>query len=169
MRRLGALILLSGALAGVGCASSNDDLQGELLAERQEHYNILTPDEVNGQPAGSPGRAILTLWRAVQFRNPGGALARVSPPPTNDQIDDFEGFIVGAGASAASTTKPAVIDVNQVGSRANVLLEFHRKRKVGDRIKTLMTGRLQVGLVRGPTGWLVLWRPAADKLPAAVS
>jgi hypothetical protein len=169
LRRTGALILLSVALAGAGCASGNDDLQGELLAERQEHYNILTRAEVSAQPAGSPGRAILTLWRAVQFRNPEGALARVSPPPTGDQIDDFEGFIVGAGASAASTTKPEVLDVNRVGRRANVLLEFHRKRKVGDRIKTRMTGRLQVGLVRGPTGWLVLWRPAADKLPAAVS
>lgn len=169
MRRWGALILLLAALAGSGCASSNDDLQRELLAERQEHYSIVTLAEVNGQPAGSPGRAILTLWRAVQFRDPHRALALVSPPPTRDQIDDFEEFIVGAGASAASTTKPDVVDTEETGRRAEALLEFHRKRKVGDRIKTIMTGRLRVGLVRGPSGWLVLWRPAADKIPAAVS
>jgi hypothetical protein len=169
LRRFGGLILLVAALAGAGCASSDEDLRRELLAERLEHYSILTREEVYGQPAGSPGRTILVLWRAVQFRDAQRALALVSPPPRRDQVAEFEGFIVGAGASTAATTKPVVLEATQDGRRAEVLLEFQHRRKVGDRIKTSATGRLRVLLTRGREGWRVLWRPAADKLLAAVS
>ncbi len=157
------------ALAAPGCASSDEDLDRELLAERLETMTIVTRAELASQPPGSPARAILTLWRAVQFRNPEAALARVSPRPTPDQLKGFEDFIVGTGAQAAATTKPKVLDVKENGARADVLVEFIRHRKIGDQVRARATGRLTVQLVRTGAGWLVLWRKAADQLPSAIS
>ena len=48
-------------------------------------------------------------------------------------------------------------------------VEFIRHKKVGDQVRSLATGQLTVELVRGRTGWLVLWRKAADELPAAIT
>jgi hypothetical protein len=48
-------------------------------------------------------------------------------------------------------------------------VEFIRNRKVGDQVRSRVTGRLTADLVRGRTGWLVLWRKASDQLPDAIS
>jgi hypothetical protein len=168
MRRSAAL-LAGLALAAPGCASTDKDLHRELLAERLETMTIITRAELAGQPPGSPARAVLRLWRAVQFRNPEDALAHVSPQPTPKELENFENFIVASGAEAAATIKPRIVDVNEAGSRAEVRVEFIRHRKVGDQVRSQVTGRLTAELVRGPTGWLVLWRKASDQLPDAIS
>ncbi len=59
--------------------------------------------------------------------------------------------------------------MKQSAGRARVRVEFIRHRKVGDQVRSLATGQLTVELVRGRTGWLVLWRKAADQLPAAIT
>jgi hypothetical protein len=157
------------ALASTGCASDDRELRRELLAERLETQTIITPAEIAAQPPGSPARAVLVLWRAVQYRKPQAALARVSPQPNREQLKGFEDFIVGTGAQAAATTKPRIVDVEESGTSARVLVEFIRHRKVGDRVRATVTGRLEVELVRTGEGWLVLWRKAADALPGAIS
>jgi hypothetical protein len=168
MRRRAAILAVL-ALAGPGCASSDRDLHRELLAERLETMTIITRAELNSEPPGSPSRAVLRLWRAVQFRNPDDALAHVSPQPTPKELRAFEDFIVAQGAEAASTTKPRILDVKQTGSHAQVLVEFIRRRKVGDQVRSRVTGRLTAELVHGRAGWLVLWRKASDQLPDAIS
>jgi hypothetical protein len=168
MRRRGAILAVL-ALAAPGCASSDQELHKDLLAERLETLTIVTRAELNREPPGSPSRAVLRLWRAVQFRNPDDALAHVSPPPKPSELRAFEDFIVAQGAEAAATTKPRIVDVKQSGSHAQVLVEFIRHRKVGDQVRSRVTGRLTADLVRGPTGWLVLWRKASDQLPDAIS
>ena len=130
---------------------------------------IITRAELNHEPPGSPSRAVLRLWRAVQFRNPDDALAHVSPQPSRKELKGFEDFIVATGAEAAATTKPRIVDVKQSGSRAQVVVEFIRHRKVGDQVRSRVTGRLTAELVHGRTGWLVLWRKASDQLPDAIS
>jgi hypothetical protein len=168
MRRRAALLAVL-ALAAPGCATSDEELHRELLAERLETMTIVTRAELHSQPAGSPSRTVLRVWRAVQFRNPQDALAHVSPQPRQDEIKGFEDFIVSTGGDAAATTKPRILDVKQEGRRAQVLVEFVRNRKVGDQVRSRVTGRLTVQLMRSPAGWLVLWRKASDALPNAIS
>lgn len=168
MRRR-AVIAAVLALAATGCASDDRELRRDLLAERLETQTIITREEIAAQKPGSPGRAVLVLWRAVQYRNPQAALARVSPPPNREQLKGFEDFIVGTGAQAAATTKPTIVEVEESGTSARVFVEFIRHRKVGDQVRARVTGRLGVELVRTGEGWLVLWRKAADALPGAIS
>lgn len=168
MRRRAAILAVL-AVAAPGCASSDEDLHRELLAERMETMTIVTRAELNSEPPGSPSRTILRLWRAVQFRNPDDALAHVSPQPSRKELRSFEDFIVAQGGDAALTTKPRILGVKQSGSRAEVVVEFIRNRRVGDQVRSRVTGQLTAELVRGRTGWLVLWRKAADVLPDAIS
>jgi hypothetical protein len=93
----------------------------------------------------------------------------VSPQPTRKELAGFENFIVAAGAETAAQTKPRILAVKRSESRALVLVEFIRHKRVGDQIRAHATGRLRVELVHGKTGWLVLWRKAADELPSAIS
>jgi hypothetical protein len=165
----GAGILAVLALAAAGCASSDEDLHRELRAERLETMAIVTRAELNREPPGSPARAVLRLWRSVQFRNPEDALAHVSPQPSRKELRGFEDFIVATGADTASTSKPQILSVKQSAGRARVRVEFIRHRKVGDQVRSIPTGQLTVELVRGRTGWLVLWHKAADQLPAAIT
>jgi hypothetical protein len=168
MTRRAALLAVL-ALAAPGCASSDEDLHRELQAERLETLTIITRAELSRQPQGSPARAILVLWRAVQFRDPETALAQVSPQPTPKQLEGFEAFIIGRGAQTAATTKPRILDVKSSGRHAMVLTEFIRHRKVGDQVRSVVTGRLTVPLEHTNAGWLVLWRRVADDLPAAIT
>jgi hypothetical protein len=168
-RRAVILASLALALAVAGCTSTDKDLNRELLAERLETMTIVTPAELAAEPPGSPSRAVLTLWRAVQFRNPEGALEHVSPAPTPGQLKGFEDFIVVTGAQTAATTKPRILDVKENGAHAEVQVEFIRHQKVGDQVRSRSTGRLTVELVRTRGRWLVLWRRAADQIPAAIS
>jgi hypothetical protein len=168
MKQRAALLAVL-ALAAPGCATTDEDLHRELLAERLETLTIVTRAELARQPEGSPSRTILALWRAVQYRNPQAALARVAPQPTPEQLKRFESSIVATGAQAASTTKPRILDSKVSGKRATVLIEFIRHRKIGDQVRSVVAGRLPVKLVHTKAGWLVLWRKAADDLPEAMT
>jgi hypothetical protein len=168
MKRLAALVAIL-ALAAPGCASTDKKLHRALLAERVETMTIVTRAELDAQPAGSPQRTVLSLWRAVQFRDAEGALERVSPRPNPDQLKTFEDFIVDIGANAAGVTKPRIVRATQTGRDASVVVEFVRHKKVGDQIRTAVTGTLNVQLVHTRDGWLVLWRKAADQIAGAIS
>ena len=74
-----------------------------------ESMTIVTRAELQREPAGSPARAILRLWRSVQFRDPDDALAQCHPRPTPKELTAFEDFIVGAGGDAACTSKPRIL------------------------------------------------------------
>jgi hypothetical protein len=168
MKRLAALVAIL-VLAAPGCASNDKKLHRALLAERTESLTIITRAELEAQPAGSPSRAVLSLWRAVQFRDAEGALERVSPKPNTEQLESFEDFIVDVGANAAAVTKPTIVKTTQTGRHATVVVEFVRNKKVGDQIRTRVTGSLSAELVRTRAGWLVLWRKAADQIAGAIS
>jgi hypothetical protein len=168
MKRLVALVAIL-ALAASGCASNDKKLHRALLAERVEALTIVTRAELHAQPAGSPQRAALALWRAVQFRDAEGALALVSPQPSKNQLPGFEDFIVDIGANAAGVTKPRIVSATQTGNHATVVVEFVRHKKVGDQIRTTVTGRLSAPLVHTKAGWLVLWRKAASQITGALS
>jgi hypothetical protein len=169
MRRLAAALVALVALVASGCASNDKELHRALLAERMETLTIITRAELHAQPAGSPQRAVLSLWRAVQFRDAEGALARVSPKPDAKQRKGFEDFIVDIGGNAASVTKPTIVRTKTDGRHATVVVEFVRNKKVGDQTRATVTGRLDAQLVRTRAGWLVLWRKAADRIVGAIS
>lgn len=169
MRRLAAALVAMLALAVPGCASNDKELHRALLAERMETLTIITRAELRAQPPGSPQRAVLSLWRAVQFRDAEGALARVSPKPGAKQLKSFENFIVDIGGNAASVTKPTIVRTTRNGRHATVVVEFVRNKKVGDQTRASVTGRLDAQLLRTRAGWLVLWRKAADQIVGAIS
>jgi type IV pilus biogenesis protein CpaD/CtpE len=168
MKRFAALVAIL-ALAAPGCASNDTKLHRALLAERLEAMTIITRAEVEAQPVGSAQRAVLALWRAVQFRDAETALELVSPQPNKDQLRSFEDFIVDIGANAAGVTKPTIVSATQTGDQATVVVEFVRHKKVGDQIRTRVTGRLNAQLVHTRDGWLVLWQKAADEIAGAIS
>jgi type IV pilus biogenesis protein CpaD/CtpE len=163
MKRLAALVALV-ALAASGCASNDRKLHRALLNERMETMTIITRAELSAQPAGSPARTVLALWRAVQFRDAEGALARVSPQPKPKQLTTFENFIVGIGAQAAAQIKPTVVSADTLGDRAVVVVNAVRNKKVGDQVRRTVQGRVRVELVRSATGWRVLWQKAAPQV-----
>ena len=168
MKRLAALVAIL-ALLAPGCASTDKKLHRAIRAERMETMTIITRAELGAQPAGSPQRAVLSLWHAVQFRDAETALELVSPQPNTEQLRSFEDFIVDVGANAADVTKPTIVSATQNGTHATVVVEFVRHRKVGDQIRTKVTGRLNAQLVHTKAGWLVLWREAADQIAGAIS
>jgi hypothetical protein len=165
--RARAVLLAMLALGAPGCAMSDEDLHRELLAERTETLLIVTPAELKDQPPGSPGRTLLRLWRAVQFRNPPDVLSRLSPSPSPTQAATIASFIL-AGAAKAPMLKPRILESQTSGDRASVLVEFVRGRKVGDQLDPFVTGRLPVELRHTKSGWLVLWRKAVKGLPEAI-
>jgi hypothetical protein len=66
-------------------------------------------------------------------------------------------------------TKPIIVRATQNGDHATVLVQFVRHKKVGDQVRTKVTGSLNAQLVHTKDGWLVLWREAADQIAGAIS
>lgn len=163
------LAALSGASLVAGCASTDEELRRELRAERTEGLTIVSRADVAAQPANSPGRMVMVLWRAVQYRDAKGAIALLTPQPPRESLPAFEKFVAGGGAVIAESRMPAVIDVKQTGERALVIVELLRTRRVSSQVTTEVTGRLTLDLVRTESGWRVRWRSALPQIVRAVS
>jgi hypothetical protein len=160
---------LGGAALVAGCASTDEELRRELRAERTEGLTIVSRADVAAQPANSPGRMVMVLWRAVQYRDAKGAIALLAPRPPRESLPAFEKFVAGGGAVIAESRMPAVIDVKQTGERARVIVELLRTRRVSSQVTTEVTGRLTLDLVKTESGWKVRWRGAVPQIVRAVS
>jgi hypothetical protein len=168
VRRLAALVAIL-ALAAPGCASNDKELHRQLVAERLEPLKIVTRAEIDAQPPGSPARTVLVLWRAVQFRDGEGAIRHISPQPNPQQRASFEDFIAGPGAQVAGPTKPRLLSTSVHGRRAEVLVDLVSYKKVGDKVRPIVVGRLRAQLARSGSGWVVLWRESFDAIAKALS
>jgi hypothetical protein len=160
---------LSGGALLAGCASTDEELRRELRVERTEGLSIVSRADLAAQPPNSPGRTVMVLWRAVQYRDAKGAIALMAPPPPRDSLAAFEKFVGGGGALIAESRTPVVVDVNETGGSARAIVELLHTRRVSNQVTTASTGRLELDLVETESGWKVRWRSALPQLVQAVS
>jgi hypothetical protein len=149
----GRRLLVGAALAALltgACGSTDEELRRGLAAEREQVLHVVSGRDVESQPAGSPGRAVMELWRAVQFDDAKTAVSLMAPRPTRLQRPRTEELVVTFGGVATDSIEPRIVDVIQTGSRARVVVE-RTKQPDGDRMS-----RIELELVRTGRDWRVL-------------
>jgi hypothetical protein len=163
-----SVLLLAMALAGIlpciSCATTDTELKRELAAERNEELSIVSRGDLDAHPADSPQRTILTLWRAIQFRDAQGAIALFTPPPTKSQRSGVESFLVGSAAVTAATSTPRFVNVDRTRSRATVVVQSVERKKVGSGVTTSVEPPLRFALARRPSGWKIRWLRLVSRL-----
>jgi hypothetical protein len=137
------------ALLIPACGSTDEELRRSLAAERGQVLHVVSRRDIKRQPAGSPGRAVMELWRAVQFDDAKTAVSLMAPRPTRAERPRVEELVVTFGGVATDSVEPRIVDVNQTGRRARVLVE-RRKQPTGRRMPPI-----QVELVRSGREWRV--------------
>jgi hypothetical protein len=162
-----ALLVVLVASSIVGCASSDQDLQRELSAERNQAVNVVAPEEVGAQPAGSPERAVMELWRAVQFSDAGRALDLIAPPRNEPVSRLAERYLIGTAALTASA-KPDRVRAAIRGSRATALIRVRQRQLQGDRVTSPSIGTFRLELVRMRGDWRVRFTPEVTGLLGAL-
>jgi hypothetical protein len=146
---------LVSALLAVGCGDTDRDLAGTLAAKRDRALQTLSPEDVAQQPAGSPQRAIVELWRSLQYRDPRAALALVAPRPPRRLRLAVEDFIAASGAQATANARPKILSTRRSGNRAIVWLEVIRNEALGAQGLRRVRHRALAELVKSRSGWRV--------------
>lgn len=152
-----SLALFAAALTGAGCASTDDELRRALKAERDEELSLVSRQDLARFSPGSPERAVMTLWRAIQFRDAKAAVALLVPRPTGPQLPKVESFLAGQAARGAVTSKLVPKRTTRSGDRAVAHVEIVGRKKVGTRVTASVTGQLRFDLIREASGWKVRW------------
>jgi hypothetical protein len=138
------------ALLIAACGSTDDELRRNLAAERGQVLHVVSRRDIERQPAGSPGRAVMELWRAVQFDDAKTAVSLLAPRPTRAERPRTEELVVTLGGVATDSVEPRIVAVERTGRRARVLVE-RRKQPAGRRMPPI-----EVELVRSDRRWRVL-------------
>jgi hypothetical protein len=127
------------ALVLVGCSSIGSDEQ--TPTERVEQPRYLRQAVVERQPTGSPGRAFLEWWRALQFDNPVAVSVHyaselgLTPAKVEAQL------AYGPGAFSFSST-PKIVETVREGNRATVNVLMTRiLRAPNGRVDKVRTAR----------------------------
>jgi hypothetical protein len=152
------------ALAASSCGSTDEDLRRAVLAEREEILNTLSREEVHAQPLQSPQRAVMSLWRALQFQDPKTAISLLTPQPSRSELPDFEAITLQVGLSYTAKVKPKILDVRRSDKRARVRLELTRREREGTEPVRRVTGSLDVPLVQVGSGWRIEYEPIIERL-----
>jgi hypothetical protein len=147
------------ALVVSACGSTDEDLRRAVVAERQDTLNTVSRDAVHGQPPRSPERAVMTLWRALQFQDAKTAVSMLSPQPSRSELPDFETIVLDVGLSYTAAVKPRILAVRRTGTHATVRLELTRMEREGTAPVRRVTGSLDVSVVRRSSGWKIQYRP----------
>jgi hypothetical protein len=138
-------LLALGAGALGGCSFGGDE-----VAERVQQPTLLSAAAVERQAPGSPSRALFEWWRALQFsdsraaaRHYAGALG-VTPERLDEQL---------AEAGGAFSARPRVVEVDERGDRATVLVVLEtRTLNPNGRVDVLRVPR-SFELVRDDGDW----------------
>ena len=139
-------------LALSACTLPGCSFGGDELVERVQQPTLLSAAAVERQPAGSPGRAFLEWWRVLQFNDARAgarryaAAAAVTPERLDRQLE---------AASGAFSARPQVVEVNESGGRATVLVLLeNRTRNPNGRVDVLRVPR-SFELVREEGDWML--------------
>jgi hypothetical protein len=151
-------------LVAPGCADSDEELRAALRTERARDLSTVTRREVANEPPGSPSRAVLELWRAVQYRDARTGIARLTPAPLRKHRATFEKFFVYAGANAFGMLKPRIVDVQRRGRIAVVETEIMRTKRLGRLLERERTATVGFEFVNVGGVWKLRWRPALSAL-----
>jgi hypothetical protein len=138
------------ALLIPACGSTDEELRRSLATERGQVLPVVSRRDVESQPAGSPARAVIKLWRAVQFDDAKTAVSLLAPRPTRVERPRTEELVVTLGGVATDSVEPRIVAVRQTGRRARVLLE-RREQPAGRHMPPI-----EVELVRSGRDWRVL-------------
>jgi hypothetical protein len=116
LRRAPAVIAVLVASALAGCGAFGDD----PVTERVQQNALVSKRQVERYPEGSPGRAFLEWWRAIQDQNAPVAAQyyRRSLGITVKKLDRELSY--GPGALGL-TARPIVVEVDEQGDTATVL------------------------------------------------
>jgi hypothetical protein len=128
--------LLAAALCSWGvatvvtaCGATNADLERKLDAGRDRTRQLLSSEDVQDQPAGSPQRALVEAWRALQFRDAEAVLARVTGPSVRPR-PGLDQRVVAFGAYAVDV-RPKILDASLERRRASLRVQLARRQGVG--------------------------------------
>jgi hypothetical protein len=122
MKRSSATVSLIGLslILLAGCGSSGNDTSSSsvppLPQARDLSAMVLTSDDVNRAPAGSPNRTLLTWWRAVQFRDIPSAKQEYA---NGVDVGDLEHQIASL-SPPLSASRPSVVDTSETGNAAKL-------------------------------------------------
>jgi hypothetical protein len=140
--------LALGLCALGGCGFGGDD----VVTDRVQQPSLLTKQEVERQPKGSPSRTMFEWWRTMQFDNPVLAAGfyrrdlRITPETLERQLR------LGA-AALGLTRKPRLVEVQEQGQRAVVLVILEdRTTNPNGRVDRLRTAR-SFNMVRENGEW----------------
>ena len=137
-------------LALGACTLSGCSFGGDEVAQRVQQPTLLSAAAVERQPAGSPGRAFLEWWRAMQFDDvrAGARHYAAASAVTREQLDRQLQLATGAFGA-----RPRVVDVDEAGERATVLVLLEtRARNPNGRVDVLRVPR-SFELVREEGDW----------------
>jgi hypothetical protein len=112
------LLLL--ALAGCG-GFGDDDVTNRVVVQ-----GVVSSQQVDRQPAGSPQRAVLEWWRALQYRNPVEA-ARYYSADQHMTVKRMAKYI--KPADPALVQRPKLVDAEISGNGAIVRLMLDQMTK----------------------------------------
>jgi hypothetical protein len=154
-------------LLAPGCADTDEELRAALRAERARELSIVTRREIASEPPGSPARAVLELWRAVQYRDAQAGIASLTPAPPRNLRPTFEQFFVSSGATWFSVLSPRIVDVQRRGRIAAVRTEIVRTKRLGRLLERERDATVRLELVNVRGLWKLRWRPALRALAGA--
>jgi hypothetical protein len=130
--------LLCVALALGGCAGLGSDVD---VPDHVDGPSLLSADDVQRQPAGSPQRTLFEWWRALQFDDAPEAAKYYASDlhMTAAKLDDI--LVIGSGILGLNA-RPRLVEVDPSGDTAavRVLLETSDKEPNG-RVDKKQTAR----------------------------
>jgi hypothetical protein len=148
------------ALLTTACGSTDAELRRTLAAERGTAIEVVSRAQVERQPPGSPGRAVMELWRAVQFDDPKTAVSLIAPRPTAAELPRTEELVITLGGVVTDSATPRILEVDRTAGGARVTLEI---LSTDDR-EHEPARRAELKLVRTGSGWRVLAERALGQL-----
>jgi hypothetical protein len=135
-RALAAVAIAGGLLVSAGCGSGSAAPNTFPGAAEQ----LISPDEVDQHPPGSPARAFLLWWRDAQYANVEGFESGfVRALRTKLRASAKSGDALNYFAGAIRTALPTVRDVSRNGTNATVYTIIHVRQPIGTTKYTTST------------------------------
>jgi len=131
--RAAVLALSVGVLAGCG-AEDPDEAAIERERTEERASDLVTAAEVRAAPAESPQEAVLTWWRALQFRD-ASTVRRMFTSEARDLIGASlsETVFLDLGPNLQQAS-PEILNVETVGESAVVYVRIRRNQIVSPKI-----------------------------------
>jgi hypothetical protein len=125
--RLAIVVCLMGVGAACGGSGSTTVVESPGAAEQ-----LVTREEIESLPEGSPERTLLTWWRHAQFAELTGYLSYFAED-VREELEDSESIRKQLPRFASSITlaKPEILEVERDGDRATIFTIVHFRVPVG--------------------------------------